>query len=173
MKILRRTASWGICILIRLLSLVQRGAKNMPQPYADQAKRHRRCDVHRGLEPLTVSREVESLQTEGRKRSEASADARHDKLPHRCADEHPAIRPSHAGEQANEGTSDDIHDECAPGKCFSDKPGRNSVTPISKRSAKGAAECDPQVCQITPLPVFRLSYLESAFAIIFQARCKL
>ena len=115
----------------------------MTQPYTEQTKRRRRGDIDRGLEPLTVSREVEGFQTERRKGRETSADARHDKLPHWGADKHPAIRPRHAGEEAYEGTTEDIHDECAPGEGFSNKPGGHSVTPISERSAKGAAESDP------------------------------
>lgn len=81
----------------------------MARPYGDQTDSNRCHDVRPRACELAIADEVQRLQSEGRERREAAAEADNQQLP-------PRRSVKHRRQNANEEASEDVHRQRPPGE---------------------------------------------------------
>src|SRR5262245_37774380 len=116
MKMRSSIASRGICISASFR--VQRGAEDVTEPHGDHARGYGKDNIPTGVQPFAVAKQVERFAAERGERGVTAADAEHEELCSRRADEAASAGFGPRGEKADQERAGDIDGEGAPGKCF-------------------------------------------------------
>src|ERR1041384_598378 len=87
---------------IFMRSAVDGLCERVAEPDGEEAERHGTEDVQSSVQPFAVAREIERLQAEGGKRRVTAAEAGHQEIPRRRAEQHPSLGAAESEDETDD-----------------------------------------------------------------------